>query len=418
MSASGLLGSEDCDYDIAIVGGGLVGASLAAALAHSSWRVLLLEAQTPPASEARWDERCIALNDGSRRILDGLGLWAALAAQAEPIVATHISERGRFGVSRFHADDAGLSALGYNTPLRALGAVLSARLAAQANLRLAYGQKLTQIAVQPEVVQLEVQGAALSTTSYTARLVVACDGAGSAVRQMLGGEAEVRDYAQSAIVTAVTTERSLQGIAYERFLPTGPLALLPKPRLPGDERAGHIASLVWTLPTAEAAAHHATADADFLAAAQDAFGERVGKFLTVGARVSWPLARTINQMPMAPRLLFCGNAAQSLHPVAAQGFNLGLRDVAVLAQLLESQVTNTGVRADPGAGALLQQFTQARAPDREQTAGFTDTLVRSFSNRLPLLSQLRPLGLLAVDLLPPIKQAVLRQNLGHTGLGR
>ncbi len=399
-------------YDLAIVGGGLVGASLAVALRDSPLRIALIEAALPPASAPSWDERCIALNDGSRRIFEGMGVWKELAAVAEPITATHISERGKFGVSRFSAEEAGLVALGYNTPLRELGAVLMQRLRAAANLTLVCPAKLQAMTLGDGSMNLECQSAE-GALNLDTRLVIAADGAGSAVRQLLGSAAEVRDYEQTAIVTAITVSRDPQGMAYERFTPEGPFAVLPKPRLPGDSRTGHICSLIWTLPHARAEQLKSVPDAEFLAAAEATFGERLGRFISVGKRIAWPLTRTVNEVPTASRVVFCGNASQSLHPVAAQGFNLGLRDVAALAESLREAAAK---HEDPGQAERLSRYAASRAEDRRRTAGFTDQLVRVFSNRTPLLASLRHWGLLAVDLAPPLREAVLRQNLGHTGL--
>jgi 2-octaprenyl-6-methoxyphenol hydroxylase len=229
------------------------------------------------------------------------------------------------------------------------------------------------------------------------------------VRNLLGLKAEVRDYAQTAIVTAVRTQRDPQGVAYERFTPEGPFAVLPKPRLAGDDAAGHPCSLIWTLPTERAERLREQPEAEFLAGAQQTFGERLGRFVALGRRVGYPLQRTLGETLTVPRVVFCGNAAQSLHPVAAQGFNLGLRDVAALASRLAGA-------ADPGAARLLADYAAARGQDRQRTADFTDQLVRLFSNRWPLVSALRHWGLLALDLAPPLKESVLRQNLGHRGL--
>ncbi len=397
--------------DIAIVGGGLVGLSLAVALAETQLKFALIEAVAPPEAAPRWDERCIALNDGSRRILTGMGVWDALATQAAPLLATHISERGRFGVARFAASDAGLDALGYNTPLRAVGAALKARAAArlQAHLQWLCPARVTGLATEGLRATLALDDG----RKVTARLVVAADGAQSSLRALLGLGAAVRDYQQQALVTAVRVQRDPAGVAYERFTPEGPIALLPKPRLPGDEAAGHPCSLIWTLPAERAETLQTVREDAFIAAAQHTFGERVGRFLSLGQRVAYPLQRTVADAVSAPRVVFCGNAAQSLHPVAAQGFNLGLRDVAALATRLATAAQQD---ADLGSAALLADYAAAREPDRQRTADFTDQLVRLFSNRLPVVSSLRHLGLLAMDLLPPAKDAVLRQNLGHRGL--
>ena len=397
--------------DIAIVGGGLVGASLAVALANTQLKLALIDAVTPPVSAPSWDERCIALNDGSRRIFQTLGVWDALLPQAQPILSTHISERGRFGVARFSAAETGLDALGYNTPLRAVGHTLlmAAQSRLQAHLQWLCPARVTGLALDARSARLTLDDGRVVST----KLVVAADGASSALRGLLGFAAEVRDYQQSAIVTAVRVQRDPAGVAYERFTPQGPFALLPKPRLAGDVQAGHPCSLIWTLPTAAAEALHGLSEAEFIAAAQETFGERLGRFHSIGKRIVYPLQRTVSETLSAPRVVFCGNAAQSLHPVAAQGFNLGLRDVAGLAERLKDAAAQD---ADLGATALLADYAASRADDRRRTADFTDQLVRLFSNRLPVISSLRHLGLLAMDLVPPAKDAVLRQNLGHRGL--
>jgi 2-octaprenyl-6-methoxyphenol hydroxylase len=335
--------------DIAIVGGGLVGASLAIALAPSGRRVALIEAAPPPATAPAWDERCIALNVASRRIYERLGVWPALRGEAEPITATHISERGRFGVTRFTAAEAGEEALGWNIPVRALGAVLWRRLGGLPEFTLLCPGRVAGVANTDDAVTL----ALASGTGVTARLVVACDGARSAVRTALGIGAQERDYAQVAIVGAVRPERPHRGVAYERFLPGGPIALIPKP----DGRC----SVIWTVPAGDAPKMLAWSDAEFLAALQQGFGLRLGRFLETGRRDGHPLTRVMSDALTAPRVILAGNAAQALHPIAAQGFNLGLRDVA--------------------------------------------TVSRSA----------RHWGLLALDLLPPLKDAVMRQNLGFAG---
>jgi len=401
----------DLMVDVAIVGGGLVGVSLAVALANTQLQFALIEAATPPVSAPAWDERCIALNDGSRRIFTEMGVWDDLAPQAEPIRATHISERGRFGVARFTADEVQLDALGHNTPLRAVGHALmaAAQSRLQAHLQVLCPARVTALALEPHRARLTLADG----RSVVARLVVAADGASSSLRSLLGFRAEIRDYRQSALVTAMRVQRDPAGVAYERFTPEGPFAVLPKPRLANDREPGYPCSLVWTLPTERAEAMQVLPPEAFIVAAQTTFGERLGRFLSVGQRVRYPLQRTVGETLTAPRVVFCGNAAQSLHPVAAQGFNLGLRDVAALAARLR---TAAGQDADPGSDVLLADYVAAREQDRHRTADFTDQLVRLFSNRLPLVSGVRHLGLLALDLVPPAKGAVLRQNLGHQGL--
>ena len=382
--------------DVAIIGGGLVGASLAAGLAPSGRRVALIEAAEPPAAPPGWDERCIAINHASRQIFSALGVWEALAPEAAPILSTHISEQGRFGVARFSAADAGLDALGYNVPLRALGRTLWARMLALGATQLYCPARLDALTVAGDAIELRL----LDGTLLRTRLVVAADGAGSRVRELLGIGSERRDYEQSAIVTAVRTRRPHRGCAYERFTPDGPIALLPKGTEPNR------CSLVWTTPAAQVEARMGWSDEEFTAHAEAAFGERLGAFVELGRRQAHPLARVMSDQLQAPRVLFAGNAAQSLHPVAAQGFNLGLRDVAALIETL------VDAGDDCGADAVLQHYAEQRQQDRQRVADFTDRIVRVFSNRVPGVRGLRHLGLLALDLAPPLKQAVMWQNLG------
>jgi 2-octaprenyl-6-methoxyphenol hydroxylase len=384
------------DFDVCIVGGGLVGASLAVALAPLHLRVALIESAAPPQTAASWDERCIAINDGSHRIFDAMGVWPALLGQAEPITSTHISERGRFGVARFTAAEAGLPALGYNIPLRHIGQVLWQQMQTTTTT-LFCPAKVVSVHNEPHQAQLTLDtGAVLNT-----KLVIAADGAQSALRQFLAIENDAHDYQQSAIISALRTQRLHAGVAYERFTPGGPFAVLPKP--------DNACSLVWTVPRDQVPTMLAWSDTEFLAQAQEMFGERLGRFTELGRRNAHPLTRVMSDQLSAPRVLFAGNAAQALHPVAAQGFNLGLRDVAAVAEVL------AGV-SDPGADEVLADYRQRREQDRARVAGFTDRLVRTFSNNVPGLRSLRHLGLLALDLAPPLKQAVLRQNLGQ-GVG-
>ncbi|MEQ1440420.1 2-octaprenyl-6-methoxyphenyl hydroxylase [Fontimonas sp. SYSU GA230001] len=389
------------EVDVAIVGGGLVGAAVAHGLAGTPLSVALIEPAPPAAGAADWDERCIAVNQASYRILQALGVWPELSRVSAPIVSTHISERGRFGVARFTAAEAGLEALGYNVPIRRIGEVLWQALVRAGRSQLLAPASLSGIGLTETHAVLSLHDG----RRLRARLVVAADGMHSPLRGWLGIAAQTRDYAQSAIVTAVRTARPHRGCAYERFTPDGPIALLPKPWAAEE----NVCSLVWTTPRSGLESRMQCADAEFLAAAQDAFGERLGRFTELGRRQAFPLSRVMAAELSAPRVVFVGNAAQSLHPVAAQGFNLGLRDAATLCELLAVSA------GDAGAPELLRRYVELRAPDRSRTAEFTDGLVRLFSNRVPGLRGLRHLGLLALDLAPPLREAVMWQNLGFGG---
>lgn len=385
--------SPASSVDLAIVGGGLVGASLAVALGGRGLRVLLIEAAQPPASGPQWDERCIALNARSRQIFSDLGLWPALQAEANAITATHISERGRFGIAQFTAAEAGLDALGFNLPLRHIGQTVwhAATLA----------EGVTVIApAAVTAARVSDDGAVLTLADgrvINARLLAAADGAQSAVRRLLNIPAELHDYRQSAIVSAVRVQRPREGVAYERFTPDGPIAVLPKP--------GDACSLIWTLPTAAAERAMALDHDVFLSEAAACFGGRLGRWTVLGRRNAYPLMRTVSTRLHAPSTVFVGNAAHALHPVAAQGFNLGLRDVAALATLLRDRPVDDWA-------TLPADYAAERAADAERTAGFTHSLVGVFSNRWPGIAGARHLGLLGLGLLPGVKREVMWQNLG------
>jgi len=390
-------------YDIAIVGGGMVGATLAVALAPLNRRVALIEAiPHNAAAQPSFDERTTALSNGSRRILETIGVWPALNALATPIAKIHVSDQGRFGFARIDAREQGLNAMGYVVANRALGSALWSRLSSQ-EIKVFCPAEVTLIAATEEMVKIEITEAG-AKSAIDAKLIVAADGAQSVVRSAVGVAAQVRDYDQTAVITTVLPQRFHDNVAYERFTPSGPLALLP---LDGGR-----CTLVMTLPKDAAQAALAWSDQDFLAEVQRRFGFRLGRFLKVGRRVPYPLFLTQSDRTSARRCVIIGNAAQGLHPVAGMGFNLGLRDVASLAELIAD---NARFDADPGSAKLLGEYDAWRSADRGGVIAFTDGLVRMFSNPLGSVRRLRNLGLLAFDLLPPAKSALSRLSTGGGG---
>jgi 2-octaprenyl-6-methoxyphenol hydroxylase len=392
--------------DIAIVGGGMVGASLALALEGSGLKVALIEAVAPTdSSQPSFDERTTALSNGSRRILQTLGAWSGVASAATAIRRVHISDQGRFGFARIDAAEQGLQALGYVVPNRALGAALWSPLASGGNVRLYCPAQVLDVTPGAENVELTVVPRGAACITLTARLVVAADGAHSAIRGAFGVGADVRDYEQTAVITSVLPQRFHDHVAYERFTENGPLALLPL----ADGRC----TLVLTLRPDLAEAAMAWSDAEFLGEVQRRFGFRLGRFLQTGRRVAYPLSLSRAERTSAGRCVIVGNAAQGLHPVAGMGFNLGLRDVACLAEVLTDQ-RDSGDH-DPGAARLLAEYDAWRAADRRGIIGFTDGLVRLFANPLGVVRRLRNAGLLAFDLLPPAKAALSRLSSGAAG---
>jgi 2-octaprenyl-6-methoxyphenol hydroxylase len=393
-------------FDIAIVGGGMVGASLAVSLQGLGLRVALIEAVPHDSgSQPSFDERTTALSNGSRRILETLGVWAALSGAATPIRKIHVSDQGRFGFARLDAAEQGLAAMGYVVPNRSLGTALWARLSPSESLRVFCPAHVTRVHPTDRSVELTISEEGSGDATIEARLVVAADGAQSAVRSAFGVAAEVRDYEQTAVITAVLPQRFHDYVAYERFTATGPMALLPL----ADGRC----TLVLTLKPDVAKAAMAWSDEEFIAEVQRRFGFRLGRFLKVGRRVPYPLSLTRSGRTSSGRCVVVGNAAQGLHPVAGMGFNLGLRDVASLAELVADQ--QRAAQPDLGDGAVQADYDAWRAADRGGIIAFTDGLIRVFSNPLGAVQRLRNLGLLAFDVLPPAKSALSRLSTGASG---
>jgi 2-octaprenyl-6-methoxyphenol hydroxylase len=436
------------EFDVLIAGGGFVGATLALALSELPLRVGIVEAKPPgdagPKADpvvaamapvhggAGDDPRCTALAHGSIRILDALGVWPHLAASATPIRTIHVSDRGQFGATRLHCEDYAVDALGYVVENRALAHTLWSLLGLSGAVAGRGGSDGTRMsggvlephrapgrgvltAFSPAAVVAADCGEAAATLrvrerdgtehDVTARLLVVADGVRSGVRRMLGIAADVQPYRQQAIIANVTPERFHEHVAWERFTASGPLALLPM----GAGRC----NLVWTVWNDDAAHYAALDDRAFLDALQAQFGYRLGCFVNVGARTAYPLALTTTATAMPPRCVLVGNAATGVHPVAGQGLNLGLRDVARLAEVIADGLVHG--QQDVGASALVDNALRWRSNDRDRVIGFTDSLVRLFTQPARPLRAARSLGLVAMDLLPSLRDVLARQAMGLSG---
>ncbi len=371
------------DYDILIVGGGPVGATTALALAGSGLAVGLVEARAPQATWA--DPRPIALSHGSRLILERLGVWERLQPAA-PIERIHISQRGGFGRAELDAAEAGLPALGYVVDYGQLAGVLTAALQARDDNHLI---RAVVGSVRGGQDAAEASFDAAPGSARARLLVVAEGGALDSTR------VRTRDYHQSVVTTRVLSSKPHRQIAYERFTPQGPLALLPM---------GERLALVWTTTPAHARQLCELPDAVFLQELQGAFGSRLGAFSQAGPRSSFPLALKVAENKTEPRLVALGNAAQTLHPVAGQGLNLGLRDAWELAETVRGRD-----RDDIGTGPHLRAYAARRRIDRSGGVRFTDSLVWLFSNDIAPLKLVRGLGLAALGAVPAVKDFVVRR---------
>ena len=404
-----------CRVDVAIIGGGMVGASLALGLRGLGIDVLLVEGVAPGAdAQPSFDDRTTALGNASRRIFESLGVWRDIAPQAAAIRTIHVSDAGRFGFARLRAEEQGIDAFGYVVANRVIGKALWRGLSESKDLAV-------RVPAKPEGVEITADGVKFTCVSdipvgtdshpfarvsgrelVEARLVVAADGAHSSVRAAAAIEADVEDYDQIAIVANVAADRPHDGTAFERFTPSGPLAVLPL----YDGSYG----VIWTCHPQDAARVLSLDDDSYLRELQTRFGWRAGKFARVGRRASYHLKLTRATETTATRTVLIGNAAQALHPVAGQGFNLGLRDAAMLAEVIANAPGD-----DVGTPELLQRFARWRAADRGGVVGFTDGLVKLFGSSRPGVGILRNLGLLMFDLAPPAKSALARVSAGFGG---
>lgn len=371
---------ESLAFDIAIVGAGPVGVSLALALCGSGRRVVLLDARGAAVN----DRRAIALSFGTRLFFERLGVWSAL--MATPIESIHVSQRGGFGRTLLTAAQCGRPALGYVCSYADLHGTLNAALRDAADITLVQPAKVEALDGESGAKTLSVRTEDRLATLH-ARLVVLADGgalAGSLTRQV------VRDYAQSALIATLSCDTAHHNRAYERFTPDGPMALLPN---------GADFALVWTLPSERGKHMLEEDDAHFLAQAQAAFGTRAGGFLAVRERGLYPLALRFVTHIDQDGVIALGNASQTLHPVAGQGLNLGLRDAAALSECIRH---GTG---DSHLAALSRRFARTRAGDRIGTIALTDLLASAFSNDIAPMRALRACGLALLDILPPAKRA-------------
>lgn len=393
------------EFDIVIVGGGLVGASLACALSSTNMRIAVVEAAAYDAGQQpSYDDRVLAIAQGSARILNTMGVWGGIpATEVTPIRTIHISDRGHFGSVRLRHHKHEVEALGYTVTARALGRALITKLEHEPTIDIFCPARVEELEVESGRVVLRLVEHP-EKDRLGCKLVVFADGSGSALRQSLGFETARRSYHLSAVLTTVTPDMRHNNIAYERFTETGPLALLPSV----DNRY----AVVWSTVEERVNKLLDCSDEDFLGMLQRRFGDRVGRLSALGKRKDYPLNFLHVKRPIRDRIVIVGNAAHTVHPVAGQGFNLGLRDVAALAEVL-FEADRAGW--DIGGLEVLERYWQWRRRDVVRVGWFTDGLIRVFSNSCRPLAALRDSALLAVDLVPPVQRALVTRTMGLNG---
>lgn len=396
--------------EVIIVGGGMVGLSLALMLAKANIAVKLLEAIKYPNYDdanlapyhSSFDARNSALSRRSVQIYQELGLWNALQEHATPIFEVHITEQGSFGKARLKAEQEKVESFGQVIENAWLGRVLLTEVRKQPLIELIDGVQVTSLTQDADQAHIEaVRGEEI--LSLKSKLVIAADGRDSFCRKALGIGADEHDYDQVAIVTTVQTSKPHHHVGFERFSPLGPLALLP---LPGEYRR----SVVW--PVKKGTEYEWLGeenDQHFLDALQETYGDRAGKFQKTGRRFSFPLSQVLAEKQAVGRVVLMGNAAHTIHPVAGQGFNLCMRDAYVLVRTLTEQLSKS---EDIGEPSMLLAYEQARLTDQQRVIKFCDTVVRGFSNQNPVLKLIRNTGLLAFDMIPGVKPLVANYAMG------
>ena len=394
------MSDEAKNCDVLIIGGGLAGASLACALEDSGLSIEIIEAyplntDTQPC----YDDRTVALSYGSRVIFEAMGLWDDMKDRIESIKTIHISDRGHLGVTRLRHEEEGVEALGYVAENRVLGEVLYQRLEDNPDVLMHCPAEVLDLQQSKDSVHLRYTENGVEY-KVTAGLVIVADGVTSKTRDMLQIGTSRQDYKQSAVIANITPGQPHQNIAYERFTDTGPLAFLPL--------TGNRCSVVWTVPSEQAAELASLDDDAFLERLQQRFGFRLGRLRKTGKRHVYPLALVESTQVVRGRVVIMGNAAHAIHPVAGQGFNLALRDIALLAELLTSNSSQT-------LDETLALYEEVREKDARRVYKFTDALVKIFSNDYSLLGHLRASALLVTDLMPFVKHRLARQSMGLSG---
>ncbi|MGK0296441.1 MAG: 2-octaprenyl-6-methoxyphenol hydroxylase [Gammaproteobacteria bacterium] len=392
------------EYDIAIVGGGLVGASLACSLAHSDFRVAVLEQYSLGAErQPSYDERGLALSLSSCRILDAIHVWSFLANKAIPIRHIHISDRGKFGSVRLHAADLQINAMGYVVKAREIGEVILEKLSKIENVDYLCPQKISEIKISSDHVNIKLDDT-IKLESISCKLLVAADGSNSCIRENLSINTQTKDYGQVAIVSNISMDRDHNDTAYERFTSTGPLALLPMSQ-------SRFVS-IFCVKRDQLSEYMTMDEDDYIKVLQEISGKRAGKIIKLGTKQSYELKLIRAEHQYKERVLLLGNAAHTIHPNGAQGFNLGLRDVAALAELILKLPPDC---QDPGNTQLLKDYVNLRKHNQDKVIDFTDALASLFYTDDYFRMIVRNFGMCVLDMFPILKNNFVKHAMGLKG---
>jgi 2-octaprenyl-6-methoxyphenol hydroxylase len=391
------------DYDLVIAGGGLAGNCLALALKETGLKIAIVEANTSEQQYASAaGDRALALAAGTVKMLEALGIWQGISQAATAITDIHISDQGHFGKVRLSAQKENVDALGYVITARDIESHV-AKLVNEASIELICPARLAGLMVGNNTVNVSLKRGD-EALAASAKLLVGADGGNSSVRKLLEIAQHITEYGQTALVTTVKSSLPHNNVAFERFTASGPLALLPVD-------VDHCA-VVWTRTSEDANALMSGSEADFLAELQQCFGYKLGELSLVAPRRAFPLSLIRAEKMIADRTVVIGNAVHQLHPVAGQGFNLGLRDVVQLAEMIIKQHQ---AGPDIGSADFLAAYAESRQKDHDRTIGFTNSVVRIFSNDWLALAAVRNVGLTVLDHIPAAKTLLTRHAMGLAG---
>jgi len=409
--------NSDNRFDVIISGGGLSGALMALSLSalldqqQSPLKIAIVEANPVLTDPSRsFDDRVLALSHGSAAYLEYVGAWQYLHKHVEPINNIHISDRGYYGKARLYAGQHHVDALGYVAEMSVIGVAFLKALATKNNITWFTPDSIKQIQWQATQVNVELN----SGTKLTAALLLACDGANSPCREFASIKSTSSDYNQSALIVNVGTAIHHNNVAYERFTETGPIAMLPLSAAPNtrdtQQKSAGRCSLVWTLTPALAEQMLQLSDDEFAQQLAQSFGHWLGNITQVGKRAIYPLKLVQANEQVYHRMALIGNASHTIHPIAGQGFNLGLRDVSDMTQVIKKALAN---QQDIGAFTNLMQYAKVRQQDQQQVITLTDSLVTLFSNQLPPLVAGRNIALKVLNYIPAIKNALVKKTMGY-----
>jgi len=390
--------------DVVISGGGPVGLILALGLAQQAFQVVLAELFVPKEDAPNsFDGRVLALSHGSMLVLKKLNIWNDLIEHVTEIHHVHVSQKGYLGLTKLHAEEVDVPALGYSIQSSDLGKILWQHVEQNAQIQVLCPARLVTFEEQESVIQAEIavdsesKGVPGSSYQIEAKLIVGADGTDSQVRKILGLPIEKKSYHAFAVITQIETEMHPQGWSFERFTEKGPVALLPM--------KGHFHKAVMVCPEDEIESVKALNDAEYIALFTSKMGERLGRFIQVSPRVIYPLKESYVPRMSKGRALLMGNASHTQHPVAAQGLNLGIRDIEVFLEM-------TSLTDDIGTPEFLTGYAITRKTDHEKVMGMTDSLIDLFQHQSPIVGHLRGVGLMAMQVMPTLKKRFSRFAMG------